>query len=101
MIHYYYSFTTTIRLLEHVQSTSETTLIYALGAVQNICSIDVDFARECQGQHPILEWLKARPPPPLLMMRLMQIVPRPIIFEWLKARMPPATPHNCYNHILV
>ena len=47
-----------------MQSTSETTLIYALGAVQNICSIDVDFARECQGQHPILEWLKASSPPP-------------------------------------
>jgi len=45
------------RLLEHVQSSSDTTLIYALGAVQNICSIDPDFARECRGKHPILDWL--------------------------------------------
>jgi len=45
------------QLLAHVRSSSQTTTIYALGAVQNICSIDPEFAAECRGEHPILDWL--------------------------------------------
>ncbi|KAL1527375.1 hypothetical protein AB1Y20_016044 [Prymnesium parvum] len=46
-------------LLEYMQSPSETTIIYALGAVQNICSIDVEFAHMCRGEHAVVAHLRA------------------------------------------
>uniref|UniRef100_A0A7S3EW26 Nucleotide exchange factor Fes1 domain-containing protein n=1 Tax=Haptolina ericina TaxID=156174 RepID=A0A7S3EW26_9EUKA len=42
----------------HAASADETTLIYALGAVQNICAIDPCFANECARDGALINWMR-------------------------------------------